>query len=46
MRVYQFRHVGQRKRDYRASEGKVKSGAPNNASDTLLKALIGEGFIL
>jgi hypothetical protein len=38
--------VGQRKRDYRASEGKVKSGAPNNASDTLLKALIGEGFIL
>jgi hypothetical protein len=38
--------VGQRKRDYRASEGKVKSGAPNNASDILLEALIVEGFIL
>jgi hypothetical protein len=24
----------------------VRRGAPNNASDTLLKALIGEGFIL
>jgi len=36
--------VGQKKRDYRASEGKVKSGAPNNANDILLKALVGEGF--
>ena len=24
MRVYQFRHVGQKKRDYRGSEEKVK----------------------
>ena len=28
MRVYQFRHVGQKKRDYRGSEEKVKPSTP------------------